>query len=477
MIEMSPDLQRALIVLGLLIGPTSLWHLYRWLRGPDRTIPDSMLPSAYDHTGSPFGTAGLEAFIAGSGTWPCEICSSLNQPEANRCYKCHALRPVPRDPLATPIDAEPPVAPEPAPPIRPARRRSTPAAVPVIAAIATAGVAQPSGRRRPVVTAMNAGDISRRPETVPAAASIPRLPLPGLAVSRGVPVMEETVGNDRRATRRGRGPGVHPTAAESGPVPLPTGRRTRRASTAAEPPASGVIPVQPGPSNGRSRPAVVRAPGAAGRLSPVLLEGTVAAQQVAPAPTATVEPSSGETGGTPARRHPAGRTRVSPVVPAAAPELAAPPSEPAPRPARPPRGRRAGSSAQPPEGPADVVGPVPSPDGPGRPGPPTGERRVKHPGAVGATAPADGITAALLPTAIVCPLLGLQDDPLSRLEFPHPAHRCRATALPGIISVQHQQTFCYGIYGECVRFRAHAEASGDGAEPPAGNRARRPRLP
>lgn len=282
--EISPDLQRALLLMGLLIGPTCLWLLYRVLRGPDSTRLEK-----FDLTGSLFDTAELKMLIAGDGEWPCEICRSLNQPGADRCYKCRALRSAAQDPLTTPIDAEPPIAPEPAAPVRPARRTSTPVAVPVTAGIATAGVAQPSGRMRPMVTAMNAGDVSDMSVAVPAAASIRRLPLPELPTGRGVPVMDQTVG-----------PGV-----------------------------------------------------------PVMKE---------------------------------------------------------------------------------IVG----------------TRRLAERSADWA----DHGTAALPPTPVGCPLLGLKDDPRSRFEFPHPAHRCGATAVPGIISLNDQKAFCCGAYDECARFRTHAGASG-----------------
>ena len=275
------DTQLILVFLGLLIGVTCVWQLYRVLRGSD-----SNRRAKYTITGSLPIAADLQALIASGGAWPCETCRSVNQPWAGRCYKCRARRPVPPNPLATPIEAEPRLAPEPAAAVRPARRTSAPALVPVIARRVTAEVAQASGQTRPVVTAIDAGDLTDLSAALPGRGSIRRLSLPDLPVAGGVPVMEKTAGGTLRA--------------------------------------------------------------------------------------------------------------------------------------------------------------------------------------VGSMARADDDMNALPPTSVGCPLLGLRDDPRSHYDFPHPRHRCGATRVPEIVSQQHQRTFCCGTYANCVRFRAHEEASGKGEAVAAG---------
>jgi hypothetical protein len=60
-----------------------------------------------------------------------------------------------------------------------------------------------------------------------------------------------------------------------------------------------------------------------------------------------------------------------------------------------------------------------------------------------------------VPDAPVCPQLGLAVDRHTRFTFPHPGHRCYATAAPAVVEPSHQATYCVTLsFVTCDRYRA-----------------------
>ncbi len=54
---------------------------------------------------------------------------------------------------------------------------------------------------------------------------------------------------------------------------------------------------------------------------------------------------------------------------------------------------------------------------------------------------------------VVCPYLGLADDPRTRFSFAITAHRCHSGARPERIEISHQEAFCLGLgFQACDRF-------------------------
>lgn len=149
MFDVSADLQRALIMLGLLVGPTCLWLLYRALRGFNEQEM-----TRYDQAGASAGSAEAWEPADGSGRWACGTCGSLNQPRERRCYKCSAPRAVPSTPVAVPVRGGPAMGTD-APAGPPAPRPGVPGPAPLVAAATTGGALEAAPRGRPLVAVMN----------------------------------------------------------------------------------------------------------------------------------------------------------------------------------------------------------------------------------------------------------------------------------------------------------------------------------
>lgn len=60
-----------------------------------------------------------------------------------------------------------------------------------------------------------------------------------------------------------------------------------------------------------------------------------------------------------------------------------------------------------------------------------------------------------VPDSPVCPQLGLAVDRHTRYTFPHPGHRCYATAAAVVVEPSHQAAYCVSpSFVTCDRYRA-----------------------
>jgi|GEM_PF-1898709 hypothetical protein len=73
-----------------------------------------------------------------------------------------------------------------------------------------------------------------------------------------------------------------------------------------------------------------------------------------------------------------------------------------------------------------------------------------------------------VPDAPACPLLGIAADRRTRYTFPHPDHRCYATAAPAVIGPSHQAEFCLSLgFMPCDRYQSWQYESGASPQPSA----------
>lgn len=73
-----------------------------------------------------------------------------------------------------------------------------------------------------------------------------------------------------------------------------------------------------------------------------------------------------------------------------------------------------------------------------------------------------------VPDAPACPLLGLAADRRTRCTFPHPDHRCYATAAPAVLGPLHQAAVCLSLsFMACDRYRSWQGETGAGPQPNA----------